>query len=160
MRSLIGLLMLFGGLLFPIAHAGSTLIIIASPGHENVNMDADQLALIFQRKQAYWPDGSRIQPVNLPVSSAERSAFSRAIFQREPAALNDYWRERYFHGVRPPYVVASNEAMLRFLLETPSAIGYVDLCLWAAPELAVLGYVDESGRFMRASPQVDCKKLQ
>jgi ABC-type phosphate transport system substrate-binding protein len=35
----------------------------------------------------------------------------------------------YFHGVQPPYVLASDEAVIRFVVSTPGAIGYVSNCL-------------------------------
>ncbi len=86
------------------------------------------VSLIFRRKQTYWENGKRIQPVNLPADQPLRRAFSRCILGQEPEAMEGYWREMYFHGTLPPHVVASEEAVVLFVLTTPGAIGYVSSC--------------------------------
>lgn len=88
----------------------------------------EAVSLMFRRKQTYWEDGTRIQPVNLPAGHALRQAFSECIFGRKPESMEDYWREMYFHGVLPPHVLASEEAVVLFVLSTPGAIGYVSSC--------------------------------
>jgi hypothetical protein len=35
----------------------------------------------------------------------------------------------YFHGVLPPHVLASEEAVILFVSSTPGAIGYVSGCV-------------------------------
>ena len=37
----------------------------------------------------------------------------------------DYWNTQYFQGVSPPYVLASEDAVLEFVATTPGSIGYV-----------------------------------
>ncbi|NGY05979.1 hypothetical protein [Solimonas terrae] len=143
------LLSLVAGVLSASAHADGPIAVIVAPLHADVRLDADDLALIFRRKRQYWNDGSRIQPANLAVDNAQRIAFSRAVLGADPAALDDYWNEQYFRGVRPPYVVDSNEAMLRFVAETPGAIGYVDACL-AGNGVAIVGYLDGGGHWHRS----------
>jgi ABC-type phosphate transport system substrate-binding protein len=96
----------------------------AAPG----KLSREQLALIFKRKRRFWEDGSRISPLNLPASHPLRRAFTQQVFNRTPEELEDYWRDQYFHGVRPPFVLASEEAMIRLVAATPGAIGYVRAC--------------------------------
>jgi hypothetical protein len=104
--------------------------VIAAPGvAEHHPMTRETISLIFKRKQKYWENGIRIQPVNLPTSHPLRRAFSQTILGQSPEALEDYWRERYFHGVLPPYVLASEEAVVLFVSATPGAIGYVSACV-------------------------------
>jgi hypothetical protein len=55
--------------------------------------------------------------------------FSTRIFGHNPEELEDYWRDMYFHGVLPPFVLASEEAVIRFVASTPGGIGYVSQCL-------------------------------
>ena len=83
---------------------------------------------IFARKRQLWNDRSTIVPVNLPVSHPLRRNFSRWVFKKTPEELQDYWNEQYFHGVLPPPVLASEEAVLRFVASTPGAIGYASVC--------------------------------
>ncbi len=83
---------------------------------------------IFARKRQLWNDRSTIAPVNLPVSHPLRRNFSLWVFKKTPEQMQDYWNEQYFHGVLPPPVLASEEAVMRFVASTPGAIGYVSVC--------------------------------
>lgn len=85
-------------------------------------------AAIFRRKRQLWDDGSRIVPVNLPATHPLRRLFSQRLFKRSPEDMQDYWNDQYFHGVLPPAVLASEEAVIRFVVSTPGAIGYVSSC--------------------------------
>lgn len=147
------------GVLGSLLAAGATaapLVVIVAPKHAEVRFDRAELALIYERKHLYWPGGGRIQPVNLPAQHPLRLAFSQAVLGTEPAALERYWNEQYFHGVLPPYVLASGEAMLRFVAETPSAIGYLDACELGAG-VAVIAWLDHDGRLHTTRTAPDCQ---
>ncbi|MDR2013408.1 MAG: hypothetical protein LBQ20_10340 [Rhodanobacter sp.] len=102
-------------------------VILASDIDETT-WSRETLSFIFQRKQNVWHNGLRIQPVNLPADNPLRRTFSLCVFGREPAAMEGYWREQYFHGVLPPHMVESEEAVTLFVGATPGAIGYVSSC--------------------------------
>lgn len=104
-------------------------VVIAAPGASDHRLTREAVALIFRRKLAYWESGQRIQPVNLPPVHPLRRSFSQAVLGQSPESLDDYWREMYFHGVRPPHVLASEEAVALFVAATPGAIGYVANCV-------------------------------
>jgi ABC-type phosphate transport system substrate-binding protein len=103
--------------------------VITAPGVTEHHPTRESISLIFKRKQKYWENGTRIQPVNLPTTHPLRRAFSQNILGQAPEALEDYWREMYFHGVLPPYVLASEEAVILFVSTTPGAIGYISACV-------------------------------
>ncbi|MGE0483911.1 MAG: hypothetical protein AB7Q81_07215 [Gammaproteobacteria bacterium] len=103
------------------------LAVIAHPGAVTP-LDHRQLADSYRGVRRVDEDGRRIVPLNLPVDDPLRRAFSLAVLGRLPEDLEAYWNERYFHGVSPPYVVSSAEAMLRFVAATPGALGYVPRC--------------------------------
>lgn len=102
--------------------------VIAAPGASDHRLTRESIALIFKRKQNYWGNGMRIQPVNLPLTHPLRQDFSERILGNPAESLEDYWREMYFHGILPPHVVASEEAVVLFVSSTPGAIGYVSSC--------------------------------
>ena len=102
--------------------------VIAAPGATEHHLTRETVSLIFRRKQNYWESGSRIQPVNLPTTHPLRRSFSQSILGQPPEAMEDFWREMYFHGVLPPHVVASEEAVILFVAATPGAIGYISAC--------------------------------
>ncbi len=110
------------------ARADDGLAVIVPPGHVLTTLDAPTLAAIFRRKLRVTADGQALVPVNLRLTDPLRTAFSLTVFGLEPAAMETYWNERYFHGVQPPPVVSSAEAMLRFVAATDGAIGYVPAC--------------------------------
>jgi ABC-type phosphate transport system substrate-binding protein len=103
--------------------------VITAPDTPEPHMTRESLALIYKRKLNHWENGTRIQPVNLPPTHPLRRAFSQAILGHAPEDLEDYWREMYFHGVLPPHVLASEEAVILFVSATPGAIGYVSGCV-------------------------------
>jgi len=116
-----------------VAHAASDssesgMVVIVAQESPISRISRDELTLIFKARKRYWEEGLRIQPVNLPAAHLLRRTFSTQILGSSPEELDDYWRDMYFHGVQPPYVFASEEAVIRFVSSTPGAIGYVSSC--------------------------------
>ncbi len=114
-------------------HAGpdapeNGMVVIVAQDSPVTKVSRDELALIFKARKRYWDEGLRIQAVNLPAGHLLRRNFSAQILGSSPEELDDYWRDMYFHGVQPPYVLASEEAVIRFVSSTPGAIGYVSSC--------------------------------
>ncbi len=103
--------------------------VITSSASVPTKLSPDEIALIFKRKIRLSADGRQYQPVNLPASHPLRRMFSLRMFGHNPEELEDYWRDMYFHGVLPPFVLVSEEAVIRFVASTPGAIGYVSSCL-------------------------------
>lgn len=102
--------------------------VIVAPGVAEHRLTRQTVSLIYRRKQNFWDTGARIQPVNLPPTHPLRHAFSQTILGQAPEAMEEYWREMYFHGVLPPHVLASEEAVILFVSATPGAIGYISSC--------------------------------
>jgi ABC-type phosphate transport system substrate-binding protein len=89
------------------------------------NLSLETLKDVYLRKRLLNGNGVRWIPLNLPVAHELRQGFSLALFKKLPEDQEEYWNEQYFHGINPPEVLASEEAVLRFVVITPSAIGYV-----------------------------------
>lgn len=101
-----------------------TLAVIVHPSHPDRPSRAD-VERMYLRQRRFWDDGSPVIPLNRGVGVPEREAFSRAILGKDSAQLESYWNEQYFHGVFPPAVVSSSEAMRRYVAADRNAIGYV-----------------------------------
>lgn len=140
---------------FPATAAEEPVAVVVRPGFVWREPGAQELALIFKRKKLAWDDGTRIQAVNLPADHAARRLFSQRILKSTPEAQAQYWNAMYFQGVFPPHVVASAEAMLRYVADTPGAIGYVPVCKLDARVKPVL-WIDASGAITTAQPNFDC----
>jgi hypothetical protein len=102
-------------------------VVVASDAPDQA-LGKDALARIFLRKTLLWASGETIRPVNLSASHPLRRLFSERVAGLDPEELEDYWNDQYFHGVFPPYAVASEEAALRFVAESAGAVGYVSPC--------------------------------
>lgn len=80
-------------------------------------------------KKIFMDDGGRLLvPVNLPPENPLRLSLAETLFNKSAQQLQDYWNQRYFQGVAPPYVLNSQEAVVQFVAKTPGAIGYIAAC--------------------------------
>jgi hypothetical protein len=87
-----------------------------------------RLENIFLKKTLLNAAGVRWIPVNLSADHPVRRAFAQQLFNKLPENMESYWNAQYYQGIMPPYVVDSEEAMLRFIDSTPGAIGYISPC--------------------------------
>lgn len=157
MRYLLPLLLLVST---AVGEAGATpdeevLAVIAPPDFAGRPPSAQELTLIFKRKKLIWDDGYRLQPVNLPSDHAWRRLFSQRVMKSLPEAQAQYWNGMYYHGVYPPHVVASAEAMLRYVSETRGALGYVGACEVDARVKPLL-WLLPSGQVSDTPPELHC----
>jgi ABC-type phosphate transport system substrate-binding protein len=102
--------------------------VVTGPTPPAITLDHATLRDIFLKRIVIDNSGKALVPLNLAADDPLRVAFSRALMGKAPDSLQRFWNERYFQGVSPPYVLSSQEAMLRFIAETPGAIGYVASC--------------------------------
>ena len=105
--------------------AEESLVIVTQRASGLNNLSLETLKLVYLRKLLLDSNGVRWIPLNLPSSHDLRQTFSQALFKKRPDELEDFWNEQYFQGITPPQVLASEEAVLRFVSMTPGAIGYV-----------------------------------
>lgn len=113
----------------PVSRAASSLMaIITAPDAPQLKFNQDTLRNIYLKKIFVDGGGRRLIPVNLSSGSPLREAFARTILHMDDGQLQDYWDKQYFQGVSPPYVLASPDAVVRFVAKTPDAIGYVAAC--------------------------------
>jgi len=115
-------LMLFA--CFP-ARAVEPLAVITAATNPLDTLSLDDLKLIYLRKIQMDSEGNRWIPLNLPVTDPLRRSFSLTLFSMLPEEQQDYWNVQYFNGITPPKVMASEEAILRFVASTIGSIGYV-----------------------------------
>ncbi len=125
-RWLAALLLLAGAAMC--APAGAQVAVVVGAAARMPPWGQAELAPVWLRHRQF-ADGVRLQPVNLPAGQTLRRWFSQQVLGQSPEELEGYWRDQYFNGVLPPYVLASEEAVLRFVATTPGAIGYVPACL-------------------------------
>ena len=86
----------------------------------------EALKRIYFKRQRFWDDGHAIVAINQEAATPARVAFTHLVFGDDAARLPAYWNEQYFHGVLPPIILGSEEAVVRYVASRPDAIGYVD----------------------------------
>ena len=88
-----------------------------------------------------------------------RQRFSQRVLRISPEEMERYWNDMYFHGVSPPHVLASPEAVLRFVAQTAGAIGYVAYCD-ADPRVRVALVLTSAGPVSETEPRpsLSCPK--
>ncbi|WP_199099079.1 hypothetical protein [Dyella sp. ASV21] len=121
-----GLLMLM--LARSAAAAQPQIAIITAPDAPQLTLDHNMLRDVYLKKVFVDGQGTPLTPVNLPSGAPLREAFTRVLLHMDGNQLQDYWDRQYFQGVSPPYVLASQDAVVRFVATTPGAIGYVATC--------------------------------
>lgn len=122
------LALLAGGILAGPARADDAIAVIVGRNPPHIAFDRANLEDIFLRRIQVDDERAALVPLNLSSTEPLRIAFSLSLLGERPEELQRYWSERYFHGISPPYTVHSEESMLRFVAETPGAIGYVATC--------------------------------
>jgi ABC-type phosphate transport system substrate-binding protein len=84
------------------------------------------LAEAFFKQAMRWEGGEGIQPVDLPLAAPTRQAFSSSVLKRSVPAVRAYWLQRIFSGRQvPPLELESDTAVVRYVLGSPGAVGYV-----------------------------------
>ncbi len=109
----------------PAPAADAPFIVVAHPGSAVSTIDRAELDRIYRRVRRYWPDGTRILPVNAPFDSDLRKDFSRLVLRSGIDQLIAFWNRQYFQGILPPPILRSDAAVLAYVGQTPGAIGYV-----------------------------------
>lgn len=96
---------------------------VSVPGGE---LERAFVADAFLKKRTRWPHGEVIAPVDQRRESLVRREFSETVLKRSVEAVRNYWQQRIFSGRDvPPPELESDVAVLRFIRDTPGAIGYV-----------------------------------
>jgi ABC-type phosphate transport system substrate-binding protein len=110
----------------PEAAATPAFRVIVNETNPITSVDRKTLADVFLKKVTRWAGGEVIRPVDLRPESAARAAFTEEILRRTVFAVKSYWQQLVFSGREvPPPEVDSDEQVIKFVLRSPGAVGYV-----------------------------------
>ena len=115
-------------LIFCQSLAADEIFIVVAADSTIISLNKRQLEHIYSRKTQINKQGKRWVPINLDISNPLRIAFTEKLFKQRPENMEAFWNIQYFKGISPPYVVSSEEAVLRFVVSTPGSIGYINAC--------------------------------
>jgi len=108
------------------AEAKLRLVVVVAKNHALADLSIKDLRNLYKGDQIAGPDGKRLIPFSLPLHSAERVAFDRAVLGMSPEQVASYWIDRKIRG-QPgaPKPVASPDLLVRVIAGLEGAIGYV-----------------------------------
>jgi hypothetical protein len=100
--------------------------LLVHPDHPEASTTRKFLVLAFLKKTTFWETGQIIRPVDQAPESPVRRRFSDEVLERPVAAVRNYWQQLIFAGrAVPPPELDSDEAVIRYVLKNPGAVGYV-----------------------------------
>lgn len=87
----------------------------------------DAAAKIFIGKSKNFADGGSVTPVTLSEKSATTAEFNSKVVGKSASQIKAIWSKLVFTGKGSrPKSFASDEELMKFIAENPSAIGFVD----------------------------------
>lgn len=121
---LLGAAALAGLALLPLqARAESVVVVNAAT---TAAVDEAVIAKIFLRQVKSFPDGSPAAPVN-QKEGATTEDFRARLLKKNAAQFKAFWAQQIFTGGgKPPPELDGDEAVLKYVAETPGGIGYVE----------------------------------
>lgn len=109
----------------PIANAG--VAVITHPSVKEIGLSKNKLALIYLGKLKNYSNGKTIKAVDLPKGSKARKKFYASVVKKSESALNRHWSKLKYTGKgKPPKVLDSARAVVKWVASNKGAIGYID----------------------------------
>jgi ABC-type phosphate transport system substrate-binding protein len=106
--------------------AAEVFVVVVNAANPVTSLTKDQLARLFTKKDLRWPDGNKVAPVDGAPGSTVRKTFTQTIHGKDVAAIQSFWQRQLFSGREtPPAELGSDRAVLDFVAQNKSAIGYV-----------------------------------
>jgi len=113
-----------------VAAEESSFAVIVNNEQSIQTLSVTDLKRIYQNKMVAWPDGGRIEALDLESENTTRSQFSRKIFNQSSNKVDRGYLRRALSGKgQPPRIFSSEEAVIAYVRSHPNAIGYVKASL-------------------------------
>jgi ABC-type phosphate transport system substrate-binding protein len=112
----------------PARGAGGTATykVIVNSSNSVASLSAAEASQLLLKRATRWSHGPAALPVDLPVASSVRDAFSRDVLGKPAVAIEAFWTKQIFSGQAvPPVIKPSESEIVAYVRENPGAIGYV-----------------------------------
>jgi len=111
-------------------------VVVAHPDVAVDQLSADELGRIFKKESTRWPDGTPIVPVEVGGTAPTRSSFYRATLKLVVGDVTAYWiNQAMTTGNNPPKIFSSDGLVMRYVGQTPGAVGFVSPTTPADPRV-------------------------
>jgi ABC-type phosphate transport system substrate-binding protein len=110
----------------PRARAAARFKVIVHPDVDESAVSRDDLARMFLKQTARWPNGTLVRPADLDVDSDVRREFTEEVIGRTVGGVRSFWQQAIFsgRGVPPPEFETDDE-VVAYVANTRGGIGYV-----------------------------------
>lgn len=103
-----------------------TFTLIANPSVKVKEVSRADLSNMFLKRRLSWSPGLRVIPVDQPLPSPTRQAFSTRVHKKNATAVSAFWEQQIFSGADiPPRILSSDAEVVAFVRSTVGAVGYV-----------------------------------
>ena len=100
--------------------------VIVHPSNQ-VEMTQKEITRLFLGKSKSFPGGAEALPINQPESTKTTKDFNATVLKKSDRQLKAYWSKLLFTGKgTPPKILENDSEMIKFIIDNPSYIGYVD----------------------------------
>lgn len=99
-------------------------VVIISNSNKIEEVKKDELKNIFLKKRNFVGE-VKVYPVNLPADNLVRKRFEKSILNMDREDISEYWMEKHYYGITPPFIQNSEVALIKFIKNFDGAIGYI-----------------------------------
>lgn len=106
--------------------ASAEIAVIVHPDNANT-LTKSQVRKIFLGKLKTFPDGTAIQPLDLPAETTTRETFLDKVLRKSEANLNAHWARMLFSSKgKPPKGLSNAAAVKAEVASNAATIAYID----------------------------------
>jgi ABC-type phosphate transport system substrate-binding protein len=115
-------------LLAPVSAAADDVAVVVSPENPIEDIQWKDLVKIFKLEKQYWRDNEKVYLVLRESGSKEKGVVLEKIYQTSDEGLKKMWLAKMYREeiTAFPRVLNSNEAVIRFVNQVPTAISVID----------------------------------
>ena len=107
--------------------ANAEVVVIVSAKSNVTSLTIDQTARIFLGKEDKFPNAQIAIPVDQGEGTEVRDEFYSKVTHKSASQLAAFWAKLIFTGEgRLPQALEDDKAVIKFVTNNPSAIGYID----------------------------------
>ncbi len=112
-------------LTFATVSAAMEIAVVVSKDNGNA-IDRTMIEKIYRGDLTQWPDGGRIEAMDLPENSDVRASFTSLLFGKSVTSLKAIWAVKLYSGRgTPPREVPSEKEVKSMVSFSKNAIGYI-----------------------------------
>ncbi|ATH07669.1 hypothetical protein BIY24_06835 [Halobacteriovorax marinus] len=98
-------------------------LVVSKKNSEIKSIDRETVKDIYLGSKLFWSNGSRIQPIHLPIEDKAFDTFLMNIVEMDTNQFLSYWRRKLFSGrAHPPKQIQKVQDILKFVEENPDSV--------------------------------------